>query len=225
MTGSVLPFADTSAGAPGVRGFLHTPQSAPSDGIVLTHGAGSNCNAPVLVALCAAFAEIGFAALRCDLPFRQTRPGGPPSAGSAGHDRQGLKHALAALRKVAPGKLYLGGNSYGGRQATILAASEPEISAALLLLSYPLHPPRRSTELRTAHFPKLRTPALFVHGSRDPFGTLEEMRSALALIPTVTGLLEMENAGHDLSAKRGEWQRGDMAALVAEEFRKFVSGR
>lgn len=219
LSGSVLPFADTSAGAPAVRGFLHMPASAPLDGIVLTHGAGSNCNAPILVALCAAFTEIGFAALRCDLPFRQTRRTGPPTPGSSGHDREGLRHALAALRKIAPGKLYLGGHSYGGRQATMLAAAEPEIAGALLLLSYPLHPPRRPSELRTGHFPEMRIPALFVHGSRDPFGSLEEMRSALALIPGVTAMLEIESAGHDLSLKRG-----DVAARVAGEFRKFVSG-
>src|SRR6266851_1399657 len=56
-SGSILPFADESAGAPAVRGFLHTPAAATGNGIVLTHGAGSNCNAPILVAIAAALAE------------------------------------------------------------------------------------------------------------------------------------------------------------------------
>jgi predicted alpha/beta-hydrolase family hydrolase len=68
----------------------------------------------------------------------------------------------------------------------------------LLLLSYPLHPPRKPAELRTAHFPNLRTPALFVHGSRDPFATTEELRKAMALIPGHVNLLEIEGAWHDL---------------------------
>ncbi len=68
----------------------------------------------------------------------------------------------------------------------------------LLLLSYPLHAPGKPEQLRTAHFPKLNTPVLFVHGSRDPFGTLEEMRSAVKLIPAPVELLEVEGAGHDL---------------------------
>jgi uncharacterized protein len=217
-SGSILPFADESAGAPAVRGFLHTPAASAENGIVLTHGAGSNCNAPMLLAIAAALAEIGFMVLRCDLPFRQARRTGPPSSGSAGHDREGLRHAVAALRKVAAGKVYLGGHSYGGRQATMLAAGEPKITDGLLLLSYPLHPPRRPAELRTAHFPNLRTAALFVHGSRDPFGTLAEMRSALSLIPAVTEILEIEGGGHDLSLKSA-----NVASLVAAEFLKFVS--
>jgi predicted alpha/beta-hydrolase family hydrolase len=100
----------------------------------------------------------------------------------------------------------------------MLAAAEPKLADGLLLLSYPLHPPRRPAELRTAHFPNLRTPALFVHGSRDPFGTLAELRSALSLIPAVTGILEIEGAGHDLSLKSA-----NVASRVAAEFLKFVS--
>src|ERR1700687_970804 len=80
----------------------------------------------------------------------------------------------------------------------MLAADAPGLSDALLLLSYPLHPPRKPEQLRTAHFPKLETPALFVHGSRDPFGSPEELKQALSLIPAKTQLLEIEGAGHEL---------------------------
>ena len=99
----------------------------------------------------------------------------------------------------------------------MLAASDPGAAEGLLLLSYPLHPPRRPTELRTAHFPKLATKVVFVHGSRDPFGTLEEMRSALALIPAVTALVEIEGAGHDL-------KRGETPARALEAFLKCGAG-
>src|SRR2546430_7642746 len=84
----------------------------------------------------------------------------------------------------------------------MLAASDPEAAEGLLLLSSPLHPPRRPTELRTAHFSKLSVRAVFVHGSSDPFGTLEEMRSAIALIPAATTLVEIEGAGHDLKGSK-----------------------
>ncbi len=95
----------------------------------------------------------------------------------------------------------LGGHSYGGRQATMLAAEEPEVADALLLLSYPLHPPEKPEQLRTAHFPQLQTPALFVHGTKDPFGTIEEMQAALKLIPAATQLMVAEKAGHALGAR------------------------
>src|SRR5215470_2813072 len=62
-----------------VRGFLHRPERADAGGLVLTHGAGGSCTAPLLVAVAAAFCAAGFAVLRCDLPFRQRRPTGPPS--------------------------------------------------------------------------------------------------------------------------------------------------
>jgi predicted alpha/beta-hydrolase family hydrolase len=191
----IEPFADGQ-----VRGFLHRPDQPSGNAIALSHGAGSNCQAPLLVAVAKQFEAAGFTVLRCDLPFRQARPSGPPSPGGAAADREGLRAAAAALRKIAGVRVFLGGHSYGGRQATMLAASDPGAAEGLLLLSYPLHPPRRPTELRTAHFPKLTTPAVFVHGSRDPFGTPDEMREALALIPAITTLVEIESAGHDLKS-------------------------
>src|SRR5438270_9854613 len=101
---------------PAVRGFLHRAEKPNGNGLVLSHGAGSNAQAPLLVALAEAFAEAGFFVLRCDLPFRQTKSSGMPGRGDAARDRQGLKNAIAALRKEAPGRIYLGGHSYGGRQ-------------------------------------------------------------------------------------------------------------
>ena len=185
---------------PGVHGFLHRPESANGDGLVLTHGAGGNCQAPLLVAAAETFAAAGVTVLRCDLPFRQRRPKGPPSPAGAAADRAGLRVALDPLRELVPGRVFLGGQSYGGRQASMLLTEDPSLAAGLLLLSYPLHPPRRPAELRTAHFPKLAIPAAFVHGSRDPFGTMEEIRSALALIPSATALAAIEGAGHDLKS-------------------------
>src|SRR6266702_3732244 len=140
-----------------VSGFLHRPEGAASGGMVLTHGAGGNCNAPLLVAAAAAFSVAGFEALRIDLPFRQRRPKGPPSP---------------AKGSAVAGRITLGGQSYGGRQATMLAADEPRLVEALLLFSYPLHPPGKTDRLRTEHFPRLRIPALFVQGTADPFGSI-----------------------------------------------------
>jgi uncharacterized protein len=169
----------------------------------LTHGAGGNCQSKLLLAVAEAFAESGFTVLRCDLPFRQARPFGPPFPATAARDREGLKRAVEVLRSRASRRIFLGGHSYGGRQASILAAEEPGIVDGLLLLSYPLHPPRKPHQLRTAHFPQLTTPAIFVHGSRDPFASSEEIKAGLQLIPAQTLLEEVEGAGHDLLPKKG----------------------
>jgi predicted alpha/beta-hydrolase family hydrolase len=192
---------DTAEDTP-VRGFLHRPAQAGGDWLVLTHGAGANCKAPVLVALADAFCAAGLTVLRCDLPFRQLRPSGPPPRGSAERDQRGLAAALASVRTQTSGRVFLGGHSYGGRQASMLAADQPKVAEALLLLSYPLHPPQRPLELRTAHFPHLQVPAFFVSGARDGFGSIEELQAALKAIPARTEVLAVPSAGHELLNKR-----------------------
>lgn len=182
----------------GVRGFVHRPADPPVAGAVLAHGAGSDSRAPVLVRMCEALAEAGVLALRIDLPFRQKRPKGPPHPSMAAADQQGLREAVAAMRGMEVPRIVLGGHSYGGRQASMLAAADPSVADHLLLLAYPLHPPEKPEQLRTAHFPHLRTPSLFVHGGRDPFATEEELRTAIQAIPARVQVMEVPSAGHDL---------------------------
>jgi len=206
---------------PAVRGFLHSPGVANGDALILTHGAGGNCNAPLLVALAETFAVNGYVVLRCDLPFRQERRFGPPSPSHAERDRAGLRNAVATLRRLVNGRIYLGGRSYGGRQTTMLCADEPELVSGLVLLSYPLHPPGKPQQLRTQHLPKLRTPCLFVEGTRDPFGSIEEIEQALALIPAKHELLKVEGAGHDLGFK-GKSRIEELPQQIFGAFRRLL---
>jgi predicted alpha/beta-hydrolase family hydrolase len=218
-------FADNVA-EPKVRGFLHTPESSNGNGLVLTHGAGANAQAPLLIALAETFSGAGFTVLRCDLPYRQSRPYGPPGPGDAARDRAGLKNAIVALRKIAAGRLFLGGHSYGGRQSSMLcaelSADESDLVAGLLLLSYPLHPPRKPEQQRTQHLPDLRTPTLFISGTRDPFGSIAELEQALKMIPAKTKLLPLDGAGHDLGFK-GKAKQEQLPRLVVSEFTEFFS--
>ncbi|HZQ67983.1 MAG TPA: alpha/beta fold hydrolase [Terriglobales bacterium] len=211
-------FSDTSLD-PAVRGFLHQPALPNGNALVYTHGAGGNSHGPFLIALAEAFAGAGFTVLRCDLPFRQKRSFGPPRLGDAERDREGLKNAVACMRKVAEGKIFLGGHSYGGRQCSMLCAEDPCVADGLLLTSYPLHPPGKPERLRTDHFPKLTKPALFVQGTRDGFGSIEELQAALKLISAKTQLTPVEGAGHDLgfSAKK---KSAELPGRILEEFLK-----
>jgi uncharacterized protein len=211
-------FRDDSPNEVPVHGFVHRSPGINDDWLVLTHGAGSNCNAPLLVALADRFSGSGLTVLRYDLPYRQMRPNGPPPPGSAERDQRGLAAAVAAVRRQSSGRVFLGGHSYGGRQASMLAADQPGLVDGLLLLSYPLHPPQRPGELRTAHFPRLQTPALFVSGNRDGFGSIDELGSALKLIPARTELLTVTGAGHELLSKKN---RDSMPETVVETFRRF----
>ncbi len=216
----VRSIVDATPGKPPVRGFLHLPPTSSGDGVVLTHSASGNCESPLLVAVAWALCDAGLAILRCDLPFRQLRASGPPPRGSSERDQQGLRRAVQALRQFAPARMFLGGHSYGGRQASMLAASEAGLAEALLLLSYPLHPPKRTAELRTAHFPSLRTPALVVHGTRDGFGSIPEISETAKLIPVRTQVFPVAGAGHSLVTIKN---RDELPMTIAEEFRKFVS--
>jgi hypothetical protein len=104
----------------------------------------------------------------------------------------------------------------------MLCSEEPDLVAGLLLLSYPLHPPRKPEQQRTQHLPDLRTPTLFVQGTRDPFGSIEEIQRAIKMIPAKTKLLTVEGAGHDLGFK-GKAKEGNLAAMILAEFQGLVA--
>lgn len=216
---SIERFEDVSA-EPAVKGFLHTPAQPSGDALVLTHGAGADCQSRLLLAVAGAFADGGYTVLRCDLPFRQSRRFGPPFPALGARDREGLRRAVNVLKTRTPGRIFLGGHSYGGRQATMLCAEDPLLVPGVLLLSYPLHPPRKPPELRTAHFPKLVIPSLFVHGTRDPFGSIAEMRSALQLLAGPHDLMEVQGAGHELLGKK---DTTDLPAGILKAFQLQLS--
>ncbi|HWC97868.1 MAG TPA: alpha/beta family hydrolase [Candidatus Sulfopaludibacter sp.] len=200
----------------GIGGILHRPDVSRGEAIALTHGAGSNHTAPLLVKMSQALADAGYLTLRYDLPFRRQRPKGSPFPAGAARDREGVVAAVAALRGMVTGRVFAGGHSYGGRQTAMAAAENPGMADGLLLFSYPLHPPNQPGKMRTAFFPDLRTPALFVHGTSDPFATPEELREALALIPARTELMLVEGGGHDLKRAPG------LSAEILERFHALV---
>src|SRR5260221_11536926 len=207
------------SGAPAVRGWLHQPARPTGRAVVLTHGAGADCQSKLLVEMSNAFAESGFTVLRFDLPFRRERRHGPPSPSGAARDRDGLRRAVSIMRGQKNIQVFLGGHSYGGRQASMLVSEEPQLADGLLLLSYPLDLPRKPNQLRTSHFPKLTTPTFFVHGNCDPFGTTPEMNSALELIPGSHPMFEVEGAGHDLLPKG---ITNELPSRVVSQFKMFL---
>lgn len=189
----------------GVVGDVHRPAGDPVAGLALTHGAGGNRDARLLQRAAAEFADAGFLVLRYDLPFRQRRQKGPPSPSTADRDREGIAAAADAVRELVAGQdvpVILAGHSYGGRQSSMLAAERPDVCDGLLLFSYPLHPPGKPEKARTAHLPDLRCPVVFVHGTRDPFGSPDEMRAALEAVTAPCTLVLVDGKGHDLAPDR-----------------------
>ncbi len=222
MSSTVEAFSDSRA-LPSVVGTIHRPARPSRDALVLTHGAGSDHNAPLLVSLATALAETGVTVLRCDLPFRQQRRSGPPR-GDGSEDRAGLERAIELFRATSAKRIFLGGQSYGGRQASMLVANIPHFADGLLLLSYPLHAPGRPDQLRTKHLPNIHLPTLFVSGSKDPFVTPHELKTAIKLLPARTSFLSIDGAGHDLGfGKRASKRFQSVPTQIAEAFSKFFS--
>lgn len=211
-------FIEESA-EPTIQGYLDEPEQPNGDGILLTHGAGSNCQTRLLIEVSGALAECGFTVLRMDLPFRVLRPTGPPRPGDAARDREGLRRAAALVKAKVRRRLFIGGHSYGGRQASMLVAEAPDVADGLLLLSYPLHPPKKPMELRTKHFGEIGKPVFFAHGTRDPFGSIAEMKAALKLLRAKHELATIEGAGHDLQLKKSV---SGAAEEIARVFTAFV---
>lgn len=203
------------SGADGVDGVLQRPDGPAVAGLVLTHGAGSNRDALLLRRLADALTEHGVAVARIDLPYRQRRPKGPPSPSTASADRDGIVAACRALREmVGDVPLFVGGQSYGGRQASMVVAEQPDVADGLLLTSYPLHPPGKPERARTDHLPGITCPCVVVHGSSDPFATTAEITAALELVAGPVRLVEVEKTGHDLKPDRSPAVERAVEAVV-----------
>jgi predicted alpha/beta-hydrolase family hydrolase len=182
-----------------IAGVAHAPTAEPTGIVLLTHGAGGNRESPMLVRLCDQWAGHGWLAVRYDLPYRRRRPKGPPS-GSATADQAGIAEAVALARGTTDGPVLAGGHSYGGRMTSMAVADGVQVDV-LTLFSYPLHPPGKPERARTEHLPAITAPTVFTHGTSDPFGTIDELRAAAALISAPTEVVEVTGGRHDLGSK------------------------
>ena len=187
-----------------IAGIAHEPKvlrhGAPVGTVVLTHGAGGSRESPLLKKICDEWASRGWLAVRYNLPYRRRRPKGPPS-GSATKDQAGVVEAIELAHTLADGPVIAGGHSYGGRMTSMVAADKTAEIDVLTLFSYPLHPPGKPERARTEHLPLIAVPTVFTHGTSDPFGTIDELRPAAALIAAPTEIVEITGARHDLGSK------------------------
>ncbi len=183
-----------------IAGIAHEPAAKPKGVVVLTHGAGGSRESPLLQRICDQWAARGWLAVRYNLPYRRRRPKGPPS-GSAASDQAGIVEAIELAHTLTKGPVVAGGHSYGGRMTSMVVAEELAKVHVLTLFSYPLHPPGKPERARTEHLPRISVPTAFTHGTADPFGSIEELRPAAALIPADTEIVEITGARHDLGSK------------------------
>lgn len=181
--------------------FIHDgPDDAPAT-VLLAHGAGAPMDSAGMNAIARALAGAGLRVARFEFAYMAARRGGarkpPPRAETLLPEYRAAIEALAVT-----GPLVVGGKSMGGRVASMLADELHAQGrlAGLLCLGYPFHPPGQADRLRTAHLEALRTPALICQGTRDPFGTREEV-AGYALSPAID-LLWLEDGDHDLKPRK-----------------------
>jgi uncharacterized protein len=201
------------------------PKRGADRAVLLAHGAGADMHATTLTTVADALADVRIPSMRFNFPYR--------SAGRKAPDRPAVLEAsvreavaeLARASKVDAARLVLGGRSMGGRICSIVAADadDPVPALGLALLGYPLHPPGKPDQLRVEHFARLRMPVLFISGTRDPFGSPEELtRHAQDIAGPVT-FSWVDTGDHGFKPlKPSGLTIGDAIATVAETVVRFV---
>jgi hypothetical protein len=169
-------------------------------GLVLTPGAGAGRDHPTLVAIDDALGPEGITVARIDFPYRLAGRRAPDRAPVLIAAVVDAANALADKLDVTTDQLALGGRSMGGRMCSMAVAAGLE-AAALVLISYPLHPPSRPEKLRTEHFGGITVPSLFVSGTRDSFATPDELEAATQGIPGPVTHVWLEGGDHGLRRK------------------------
>lgn len=212
---------DVAGSSTTARVYPAAPGSGEERTLVLAHGAGAPQTHPWMVSMARAIAARGVEVITFDFLYAHAKRRAP--------DRSEVleatwRAALEAVRARGASRPFIGGKSMGGRIATQLAARDDVDVAGVVLLGYPLHPPGQPAKLRTAHLPKVHAPMLFVQGSRDAFGTPDELAPYLERCTRGTHLLVVEGGDHSLVLPRS---RGvDLAttmARVADEVARFTA--
>jgi predicted alpha/beta-hydrolase family hydrolase len=177
-------------------------------GLILTPGASARRDHPALLAIDQAVTAAGLVVERIEFPGQAAGKRRPDPPEVCIETIRKAAAELAARLDVPARRIALGGRSMGGRMCS-LAVAEGLEAAALVLVSYPLHPPGRPNRLRTAHFPGLTLPCLFVSGRRDAFGTTAELEGETGAIP---GLVTLVFVDGDHSLRKRETEVADVVA-------------
>jgi len=195
----------------------------PADGpaLVVGHGAGAGMDHPFIVGFCEAVADEGIAAIRFNFPYMEAGRRTPDAA----------KNAIGAFRSAfetagdrSGGRPVLGGGkSYGGRIAS-MAAAEGIPAAALIFLSYPLHAPGKTGQIRDTHLYDLTMPMLFLHGTKDPFAEPKELAKVIRRLGDRATLIDVDGATHSFERSRKDDPR-TVGASLAPQVAAFVRER
>jgi uncharacterized protein len=195
----------------------------PHAALVLAPGAGAPQTHPWMIAAAKAFSERGLDVVTFNFLYAEAKRRTPDRSDTLEATWRAAIQAVRARGDLASERLFIGGKSMGGRIATMVAASGGDGIAGLVLLGYPLHPPGKPDQLRAAHLPRIRAPMLFVQGSRDTFGTPDELAPIVKGLSPGTRLFVIEGGDHSLALPRSAGVTlGQTIGRVAEEVAQFT---
>lgn len=183
--------------------------------VVLAHGAGAGMDHPFMVDMQERLVDRGVAVALFNFPYKEKGGRAPDSKGVLETCYRSVLEQLRRDPKLAPGKIFVGGKSMGGRIATQIVAAGCEVDG-IILLGYPLHPPGKPEKMRRAHLVEIAAPLLFLQGTRDSLCRLDDLRPVLKEIPGVTELHVVEDGDHSFKVlKRTGRTRGEVLDELA----------
>ena len=191
--------------------------------LILAHGAGAPQSSAFMVDFARGLARRGCQAVTFNFPYTEQGRRLPDRAPTLEACFRDVIAAIRARADLGTGPLVIGGKSMGGRIASHLAAQGVADLAGLVALGYPLHPPGRPERLRDAHLARIRQPMLIVQGSRDAFGTPEELRPALVPLGATATLQVVEGGDHSFKVpKRGPITQEEVFERVQDEIARWI---
>ena len=188
-----------------VTALVYSSETSPArTTLMLAHGAGSGQQSPFLVSFAHGLARRGLDIVTFNFPYTEQRRRVPDRRPVLDACYVAVIHSVRQHLASARAALFIGGKSMGGRIATHVAAADPALPVAgLVLLGYPMHPPGKPTERRDGHLGDVRRPMLIVQGSRDPFGTPAEFESLSGTLSPPPTLHVVEGGEHSFKIARG----------------------
>jgi uncharacterized protein len=183
-------------------------------GAVFFPGAGSSATHSSLIALQEHLAPLPV--LLCDFPYRRAGKSFPDKTPVLVNSVREHVREFAASLGVSTSSLVIGGRSMGGRMCSMAIADtiDPLEVAGLILVSYPLHPPKKPENLRTEHLSRVNVPTLCISGTKDTFGTPQELTQAFSVIEQYVTRHWIDNGRHELARRDDE---------VAEIIREWIA--
>jgi len=190
--------------------------------LILGHGAGAGQSSGFLVTFASELATRGIDAVTFNFSYIERGRHVPDPGDKLEACYRAVIDAARAHKKLKGNKLAIGGKSMGGRIASQVAAKGLEDLLGLVFVGYPLHPPGRTEQLRSKHLPNITAPMLFVQGSRDSFGTPEELRPIIKKLKTPCKLYEVEGGDHSLKVPKKAGSQEQVFATVQDEIARWL---